>query len=242
MADVEEIPQPTNQLAIAAGGRTPTRSAVRELLEGCAPALGGLYDAAVQMLHDESFPARKHLIAHCVREIANSLPSFFDGAISGHVPYPSLIQPIVGPWLEAGLPVGAEAAPVIVGEGEPGGAALVITVPEPIVRQMGKMLEAHTAGSGRRQHNASVLFRALSPDTEGDTHHLLPTINLWLQTCDWFQRRVHYSRRAEETADNVLEPEFIANFEQFEGLLHQMTEPFLNILNTLDEELDQANS
>ena len=26
----------------------------------------------------------------------------------------------------------------------------------------------------------------------------MPTINLWLQTCNWFQSRVHYSRRPEE--------------------------------------------
>jgi hypothetical protein len=70
----------------------------------------------------------------------------------------------------------------------------------------------------------------------------MPTINLWLRTCNWFQRRVHYSRRPEEPADNALDTEFVANFERFEGLLHQMTEPFLNIANTLDEELDQANS
>jgi hypothetical protein len=40
----------------------------------------GLYDAAVRMLHDERFPGRKYLIAHCVREIANSLPSFDPGS------------------------------------------------------------------------------------------------------------------------------------------------------------------
>ena len=40
----------------------------------------------------------------------------------------------------------------------------------------------------------------------------------------------------------MLHGEFIANFERFEGLLHQMTEPFLNIVNILDEELDKANS
>jgi hypothetical protein len=53
---------------------------------------------------------------------------------------------------------------------------------------------------------------------------------------------VHYSRRPEELADNALDAEFVANFERFERLLHQMTQPFLNIANSLDEELDQANS
>jgi len=106
------------------------------------------------MLHDERFPARRHLIAHCVREIANSLPFFFDGAVVGHVEYRTLIQPIVKPWAEAGLPIGTEAAPVMVGAGEAIGDGSAITVPGPIVRQIGKMLEAHTAVSGRRRQNA----------------------------------------------------------------------------------------
>jgi hypothetical protein len=243
MSDTEHIPQPNlPRVAVANGGWSPTRLAVRGLLEGNAPALVGLYEAAVQMLHDERFPARRHLIAHCVREIANSLPFFFDGAIVGHVEYRPLIQRIVEPWAEAGLPIGTEAAPVTVGEAEAIGAGSSIMVPGPIVRQIGKMLEAHTAVSGRRRQNAAVLFQALSPDTEGDAYHLMPTIDLWLETCDWFQRRVHHNRRPEEPADNVLHGEFIANFERFGGLLHQMTEPFLNIVNILDEELDKANS
>jgi hypothetical protein len=243
MSDTKQIPQPNLAcLAVADGGWSPTRLAVRGLLEGNARALVGLYEAAVQMLHVERFPARRHLIAHCVREIANSLPFFFEGAVVGHVEYRTLIHPIVERLAAAGLPIGTEAAPVIVGEGEAIGAGSAITVPGPIVRQIGKMLEAHTAVSGRRRQNAAVLFQALSPDTEGDPYHLMPTIDLWLETCDWFQRQVHHNRRPEEPADNVLDAEFIANFERFEGLLHQMTEPFLKIVDILDEELDQANS
>lgn len=96
----------------------------------------------------------------------------------------ALIDPIVEPWTEVGLPIGAKAAPVIVAEGDDGSTGPTIMVPEPIVRQIGKMLEAHTTVSGRRRHNATVLFHALSPDTEGDSYHLMPTINLWLQTPD----------------------------------------------------------
>jgi hypothetical protein len=243
MSDTEQIPQPDlAQVAGANGGWSPTRLAVRGLLERNAPALVGLYEAAVQMLRDDRFPARRHLIAHCVREIANSLPFFFNGAVAGHVEYQTLIQPIAGPWAEAGLPIGTQAAPVAVGEGEAVIASSAITVPVPIVRQIGKVLEAHTAVSGRRRQNAAVLFQALSPDTEGDAYHLMPTINLWLETCDWFQRRAHYNRRPEEPVDNALDEEFITTFERFEGLLHQMNQPFLNIVNSLDEELDQANS
>lgn len=224
------------------GDWTQPRLAVRDLLARCAPELGIFYGAAVRMLHDEHFPARKHLISHCVREIANSLPYFFDGAEAGFVPYPALVEPIIAPWQAAGLPVGAEPSPAIVRASNAGPDATAITVPEPIVQQIGRVVEAHVAGVGRRQRNAVLLFQGLSPDTERDAHQLRPAITLWLETCDWFLKSVHYNRAPGNRPDNSLEPEFVAKFEQFENLLHRMTQPFLNILNSLDEDLDQANA
>jgi hypothetical protein len=117
-----------------------------------------------------------------------------------------------------------------------------IIVPQLIVRQIGKLIGAHTAVHGRRQRNAAVLFGALSPDPEVDAYHLRPIIKLWLDNCDWFQEHVHHNRRAETSRNDALEPEFVDHFEQFEGLLHSMVEPFLNIAKSLDEELDKANS
>jgi hypothetical protein len=243
MSLTEDILPLPNPLPSPLGdGWNATRIAVRQLLSASAPTLVGLYEAAIRMLHDEHFSARKHLIAHCVREIANSLPSFFDGSIQGRVEYQGLVQGIVEPWTDAGLPIGAEAVPVPVSGTSGRGDPPTIMVPPPIVRQIGRLLEVHTAVHGRRQHNAAVLFRALSPDPDGDVHHLRPTINLWLRTCDWFQERVHYNRLSGDPDNDTLEPEFIGHFEQFEGLLHSMVEPFLNIAKMLDEELDQANS
>jgi hypothetical protein len=243
MSHTEDALLWANPLPLPFGdGWNATRLAIRQLLSVSAPALIGLYEAAVRMLHDEHFPARKHLIAHCVREMANSLPSFFDGAMRGRAEYEGFVQAIVQPWTDAGLPFGAEAAPVALSGTSAVGAPETIIVPRPIVLQIGKLLEAHSAVHGRRQHNAAVLFRALSPDPDGDTHHLRPIISLWLDTCDWFQARVHHNRRSDDSNNDTLESEFISHFEQFEGLLHSMVEPFLNIAKSLDEELDQANS
>lgn len=243
MSHTENILRPANPVRSPFGdGWSATRLAVRELLSVSAPSLIGLYEAAVRMLHDETFPSRKHLIAHCVREIANSLPSFFDGAMSGRADYQGLVRAIIEPWTASGLPIGEEAAPMPVSGTSAGGAPPTITVPLPIVQKIGKLLEVHTEVHGRRQHNAAVLFRALSPDPDGDTHHLRPTIKLWLDTCDRFQERVHHNRQSEYQNSETLETRFISDFEQFEGLLHSMIEHFLNIAKSLDEELDNANS
>lgn len=243
MGGIEDVLRPADLLPSYAGeGWPPTRVALRKLLSVNAPTLVPLYEAAVRMLLDVQFPGRTHLIAHCVREIGNSLPSFFDGAAKGHADYPGIVEAIVQPWLEAGLPVATEAAPVPI-SGQAGATPPAISVPLPIVRQVGRLVEVHTAVAGRREHNAVTLFRALAPDPDGDAHHLRPTINLWLDTCDWFQARVHHNRQQQDSnTDDNAEAEFIRYFERFEELLHSMTEPFLDIAKSLDEELDQANS
>jgi hypothetical protein len=191
------------------------RLAIRQLLSVSAPALLGLYEAAVRMVQDEQFPARRHLIAHCVREIANSFPSFFAGSMQGYVDYQQLVQAIVELWTEAGLPVGTEAAPVSVTGNGADGAPPTVLVPQPIVRRMSKLLEAHSAVYGRRHHNAALLFHALSPDPDGDTYHLRPTITLCLDTSNWFQARAHHNRRSEDFGNGALEPEFISRFHAY---------------------------
>ena len=110
------------------------------------------------------------------------------------------------------------------------------------MRQIGRLVEAHTAASGRRQHNAAILFRALSFGPDEEAYHLRPIIDVWLDTRDWFQKRVHHNRQGASSSDNELEEEFIDQFEKLEGLLYSMVEPFLNIAKSLDEELDEANS
>lgn len=243
MADVEDILLPESQPPPTLGdGWNDLRLAVRRLLSVNAPALTGLYDAAVRMLHDEQFPGRRYLIAHCVREIANGLPSFLGNEMARErTDYQALVQPIVEPWIDAGLPIGPEAAPEFIsGDGDLSSPA--IAIPRTIVRQIGRLVEAHTAASGRRQHNAAILFRALSFGPDEEAYHLRPIIDVWLDTCDWFQKRVHHNRQGASSSDNELEEEFIDQFEKLEGLLYSMVEPFLNIAKSLDEELDEANS
>jgi hypothetical protein len=244
MSQVEAPSLPNDQPHTPSGeGWNETRLTVRQLLFLKASPLVPLYDAAVRMLHDDQFPARQQLLAHCVREISNSLPFYFDGAITGNVDYPGLVKPLVDPWTSAGLPLGTEAPPVAV-TGQQASELATVAVPHNIVRQMGKLVEAHTNGFQRRQHNASVLFRALAPDSPGDTHHLRQTIDLWLSTCGWFVRHAHHDRRpaADHVEGTGLDGEFVRRFERFEQLLYVMVQPFLSIAKSLDEDLEDANS
>jgi hypothetical protein len=227
------------------GGWAPERIAIRQLLTERAPPLVSLYDAAVKMLHDETFPARRYLIAHCIREIANSLPTYLgEGPTKQRrrMEYGELIKPIVEPWRSAGLPVGAETPPVaLVGSERPDAGASVL-VPITIVREISHLLDAYAEISGRRQRDAFLLFQALSEDQdEADASRLRPIASWWLKTCNWFVGRAHHSRRPENELTEEVDNVFVTQFESFERLLHTMVEPFLDIAKSLDEDLEQAN-
>ena len=68
-------------------------------------------EAAILLLDAPDFPARGHLIAHCVREIANGLPWYFDGAIQSGVDYPALVGGVTGPLARCRLTHGDQPVP-----------------------------------------------------------------------------------------------------------------------------------
>lgn len=243
--------QPTTQVPdntspnTGEGGWTSERIAIRQLLTERAPPLVSLYDAAVKMMHNEAFPARRYLIAHCIREIANSLPRYLGAGPTKQrrrMEYGELIKEIVEPWRAAGLPVGAETPPVALVGNERPDAEASVSVPFTIVRLISHLLDAYAEISERRQRDAFLLFQTLSEDQdEADASRLRPITSWWLKTCNWFVGRAHHSRRPENELTEEVDSTFVTQFESFEGLLHTMVEPFLDIAKSLDEDLEQAN-
>lgn len=66
---------------------TPRRRELLGWFDRNAPSLCEAYEAAVRLLNLPGFPARVHLIAHLVRDIANRLPDVIEGSTSGRVGY-----------------------------------------------------------------------------------------------------------------------------------------------------------
>ncbi len=219
---------------------TPERRSVRRLLATQASPLVATYEAALVMLDDPSFPARRMLIAHCVREIMNSLPWYFEGAEKGTVSYTALDR-IYGPWRDAGLPIGEQALPIPIENASPE-ASESVQVPGAIVHEIAKLLNDHKSANGRSRRNAEIIFQGLDPVGGPRAHYQTPTLKLWLETRDWFVKSVHHSRL--QSGDNGLEldGELYAMFGQFERVLGTLAQPFLEIVNSLDEDLVQANS
>jgi hypothetical protein len=133
---------------------------IQELLQTRAAPLVELYQAAVFMAHQREFPARGALIAHCVREISNSLPSYLGAPTKQRVDYSSLVNSLLEPWRDAGLPFGNDPPPIPIDDPR---NQIVTSVPVPhhVVRKVSALLLAHEKGTATRRENAEIIFREL---------------------------------------------------------------------------------
>lgn len=218
---------------------TPQRLNIRRLLKTRAPPLVDLYEAAVIMLNDVTFPARRMLIAHCVRELANSLPWYFEGAEGGQVSY-SVLDVIHKPWQDAGLPLGEQPLPMAIGDSSRE-APESVQVPGTIVQKVGKLLDDHKKGKAKVRRNAELIFRELDPVGGPQSIYQSPTLELWLKTRGWFMEHVHDKHRSTDKSNESTDDELLSMFEQFERVLAALVQPFLEIARSLDEDLKETN-
>jgi len=218
---------------------TPQRLNIRRLLKTRAPPLVDVYEAAVAMLDDTTFPARRMLIAHCVRELANSLPWYFEGAEGGQVNY-SVLDEVHEPWQDAGLPFGEQPLPMAISDASHETSEWV-QVPGSIVLKIGKLLDDYKKANGRARRNAELIFRELDPVGGPHSNNQSPTLKLWIETRGWFVKQVHHNRSTDKSNESV-DDEFLGMFEQFERVLDALVQPFLEIARSLDEDLEEANS
>ena len=75
-------------------------------LAACRPALGELYETAVDLLGDTTAPGRIPLLADCMREIGNrSLPDALGAVLPDRASYDKATAALATRWLDAGMPV-----------------------------------------------------------------------------------------------------------------------------------------
>jgi hypothetical protein len=225
--------------------RSLLRQQLRELLGTRAKPLVGLYDAAIQLLENERHSARRCLVSHCVREIANSLPQYIAGAvITPRVDYALAIARIVPKWREAGLPIGRQVPPASImdsaGSVFAGQSALV---PSEVLVEFGELLDLHERGGVTQRKRAEALFQALNEGREQNSAQLALAVSTWRETTDWFVGSAHHKRNPEEPdSDNLIDEEFVSEFQKFEQQLYVLIQPFLDIARELDNDLEEANS
>lgn len=107
-ARVDDGAQPRDPPPTAAYGEgwwTPERAALCRWFERSAPGLAPVYQSAVRMAIDETFPGRVWFVAHAIREIRNRLPDALAGEVAAsHTDYPNLARSVHARWVEDGWP------------------------------------------------------------------------------------------------------------------------------------------
>src|SRR5271170_6800890 len=100
------------------------RKQILDWLKRNAPSLAELYEGAVVMLDQFSFPGRTRFISHAVREIRNRLPDAFGGGTrSQRLDYTMRVDAISAAWPTTSprapsIPIDAEPClPAITGHG-----------------------------------------------------------------------------------------------------------------------------
>jgi hypothetical protein len=207
--------------------RDAIRAAIHVWLVRRAPSLGDLYLGALQLAYNVELPGRVRLVAHAVREICNSLPTYIAGAKGERVQYPELVGEIHLRWTESDLPFTTDELTNPI--------ELQPVVSHPIVDLLGK----HISASETAHQAAGRLFAAADPSGATDVATLRPLVDRWRSDTEWAVKIAHDPRKPSVLPSD---DEVRHRFELFEDHLYGLSGPYFDILEEIDAILAQANS
>jgi len=212
-----------------AGFWTPMRLEILAWLRRNAPSLAELYEGAVQMVYETSFPGRVRFVSHAVREIGNRLPEVISGVKENRLEYVNLLDELAKRWPGA-------AATDLSGHLPPGPPKVPIS--RDLYLELDRLIRGHQAARLRPEEKAARLFQSIAGGGQSVRETLRPTIRQWVEIIGWFTERVHDSGRIDEEHARGLERQFQA----FEMTLAALIRQFFDTVVELDEILEEANS
>jgi hypothetical protein len=219
---------------------TLTRRQILDWMKRNAPSLAELYDGAVRMLYDHSFPGRSRFIGHAVREIRNRLPDAFSGPTrSERLDYTKRVDSISSAWSTAGL-----RQPLIPSEAEISSSSVTgdscdhVDIPANVHRLIDDLIADHMKVPETRADAASRFFEACAPENKDLRETMQPVIRHWMTVTDWFMDRTHDSGNPDAACDAE---ELRRSFELFESVLKSLIGSFFTSLDDLDVILAAAD-
>lgn len=154
-------PSPQGPPPPSEGWWTPRRAALYRWLEGNAPGLAPVYEAAARMAFDETFPGRVCLVAHAVREIRNRLPDALGGEVkAARTDYVDLAGNVQARWIEDGLPADG-TRPIDVSSEPSTSHPGRCDVSAELLNAVADLVAGHLAASENNEAKARRLFEAV---------------------------------------------------------------------------------
>ncbi len=219
---------------------TEPRRELQAWFQRNAASLGELYEGALLMLHDRSFPGRLRFISHAVREIRNRLPDVITGEKGkGRVEYVNELDAIAKDWIKYGFILDG-SIPHSISEdlSKPSSSVSIHPV---ILRKVSSLLKKHVDSRENRYEAAIRLFEAetIAPENRGQRDSLTPIVMHWVDITEWFMKQTHHPDRSSmERVDS----ELLSQFELFETALGALVRGFFETVEDLDEILEDTNS
>lgn len=212
---------------------TPPRRRLLSWLKEKAPSLAELYETAITLLETQPLPGRSRIIAHCVREIANSLPAILAGVERTRLEYDKRLDDIASAWQRlTGLPVLPHTARE---SGSVPGPREALT--NEFLRQVKGLIEDHLATRTKQETIAERLFQANRPENRHLGDALRPVLRQWIALRNWFQGHAHDGGRTDADVDWVA---FQRKITLFEETILTLGQGFFATITDLDELLRTA--
>ena len=174
-----------------------SRKCLLGFLKDKAPSLAELYETAVVLLEEQRLPGSSRIIAHCVREIANALPSILDGVERNRLQYDKRLDEITRIWERIGRP--AILPPVSSGP---------TATPDPqdalaqdLLNQLEDLIKEHKLSRSKTDTVAERLFQANRPENRYSGEVLRPVLKQWLKLKEWFVGHAHDSGKTDSECD-----------------------------------------
>ncbi len=211
---------------------TPRQQELLGWFDRNAPSLREPYEAAIRLLSDPSFPARVHLIAHLVRDIANRLPDVIEGTTSKRLDYANMLDGIAQRWQKHFYPktdYSDTQAPSTHVSGP---------LPSQLFKGLHKLVTLHL-NSRNRPRPEERLFRSEMLAEVESPELLRPMEKQFHELHEWFRAKAHLSN---EVGEPVAEHELIHKFECFERVLLGVKGQFFRAIGELDEIIQDTNN
>jgi hypothetical protein len=210
---------------------TQERLRLRDWFHENAPRLEAPYEAAVRLLHMPEFPARRHLLSHLVREIANGLPEAVKGCRVRRFDSTKALDSLAESWLREFQHVPSFTEPETL-------TPPSIAVPARLAQEVSELVRDHRSVEQTNRDKTALLIEALRPGTQELRAALEPVIREWGKVVRWFQRRTHLPRTGESADPD--EAELQRQFRHFEDGLCGITEGHFQVVREIDSIVESS--
>ncbi|MDZ4857266.1 MAG: hypothetical protein SGJ26_20840 [Nitrospirota bacterium] len=179
-------------------------------------------------MEEQRLPGRSRIIAHCVREIANALPSILDGVERNRLQYDKRLDEITRTWERIGRP--AILPPVSSGS---------TATPDPqyalvqdLLNQLEDLIKEHKRARSKTDTIAERLFQANRPENRHHGDVLRPVLKRWLKLKEWFVGHAHDNGKTDSEYDwNDINK----RFKLFEKTVLTLGQGFFQTIEDIDE-------